>query len=426
MILFSHPTGNANVRNAALALLEAGMLEEYWTCLGWNPASAWNRLLPGSVRGQLARRSLPESLRAKARFHPWREGGRMLASRMGLERLIAHERGLFSIDAVYRSLDRRVARRAGQLNNLGAVYAYEDGASATFAAAKERGLRCLYDLPIGYWRAAHEIYREEKEREPAWAGTLTGAFDSREKLDRKDEELRLADAIFVASRFTRSTLATAPFGQEKPVHVIPYGAPPFVPGEAPELAAAPLSRSGKLKVLFVGSLGQRKGLSYLLEAVEMLGSAVELTLIGMKTVEDCAPLNEAVRRHRWIPTLPHAEVLREMERHDVFVFPSLFEGFGLVLLEALSRGLPIIATEQTAGPDLIGGAKESGNQGGFIVPMRSARAIAEKLDLLAGDRALLSAMREAARETALGFTWEAYRQRLTQSVLSVISVAAHA
>jgi alpha-maltose-1-phosphate synthase len=422
MILFSHPTGNANVRAAAQALLEAELLAEYWTCVSWDPDSAWNRFLPGSLRRQLLRRALPPALRSRARLHPWREAGRMAASRLGLEALTAHERGPLCIDAVYQSLDRRVAQRVGQATaGLTGVYAYEDGAAATFAAAKACGLRCWYDLPIGYWRVARAVYDEEREREPAWACTLTGALDSPGKLARKDEELRLADAVFVASEFTRSTLAGAPLAEGKPVHVIPYGAPPVPPVPPLDTAAPRRAPGGKLRVLFVGSLGQRKGLSYLLEAIRMLGGAAELTLIGMKTAPDCAPLNDAVKRHRWLPTLPHTEVLREMSAHDVLVFPSLFEGFGLVLLEALSRGLPIIATGHTAGPDLLGAGARDGSTGGFIVPVRSAGAIAEKLDLLAANRELRLGLQSAARETALRFTWESYRARLARAVAEQMS-----
>ena len=374
MILFSHPTGNANVRHAAQALEEAGLLAEFWTCVSWNPEAPVNRFIPESLRRQLCRRALPGLLRGKARHVPWREAGRMLASSWGIDALTGHESGIFSIDAVYRSLDRSVARRVGRGGDITAVYAYEDGASQTFAAAKARGLKCLYDLPIGYWRAAHAIYGEERERKPEWAATLTGTLDSPEKLARKDEELRLADAVFVASSFTKKTIASVPGALEKPVHVISYGSP-----LTPPPAASPGS-GDKLKVLFVGSLGQRKGLAYLLEAVALLGERVELTLVGTKPTKDCAPLNDALKRHRWIPTLPHDGVLREMSRNDVFVFPSLFEGFGLVILEAMSQGLPVITTENTAGPDLI-----TEGESGFIVPIRSAQAIAEKLDLLARD-----------------------------------------
>jgi len=411
MILFSHPTGNANVKHAAQALAEAQMLAEYWTCVSWNPESPLNRLLPGKIRNQLCRRTLPEVLRAKAHHVPWREAGRMLASQLEIPSLTAHEKGIFSIDAVYRSLDRVVAERVLRTEGISAVYAYEDGAAETFRAAKERGLQCIYDLPIGYWRTAHALYDEEKMREPQWAVTLTGTLDSPEKLARKDEELRLADTVVVASSFTKKTIESAPF-QGKPVHIIPYGSPIQAPGNG----GTPTG--GKLKVLFVGSLGQRKGLSYLLKAVEMLGDQVELTLVGMKTVENCAPLNDAVKRHRWIPTLPHAGVLGEMSRQDVFVFPSLFEGFGLVILEAMSQGLPVIATEHTAGPDLIEEARS-----GFIVPIRSAQAIAEKLLLLARDPRLLSDMKFAARETASNHSWSGYRSRLSEVVRAALQTA---
>ncbi len=160
-------------------------------------------------------------------------------------------------------------------------------------------------------------------------------------------------------------------------------------------------------MLFAGSLGQRKGLSYLLDAVKRLAGHVELTLLGSKTVRGCAALDEAARAHRWIPTLPHAGVLAEMERQDVLVFPSLFEGFGLVILEAMSRGLPVIATAHTAAPDLLADGVE-----GFIVPIRSSDAIVEKLEILVRDPARLREMKAAARARAGTHRWEDYRRQI--------------
>ena len=409
MILFSHPTSNANVRQAAVALAEAGLLDEFWTCLAWDPGSVVNRLIPAGLRRQLARRTLPKVLRERARIHPMRELARHLCDKGGLSWLARHENGIFSVDGVYRSLDRTVAREVERSDRLSAVYCYEDGAAATFAAARKRGLRCIYDLPIGYWRAAHAIYGEERDREPEWASTMSGILDSSEKLARKDEELQAADLVVVASSFTRDTLQLAP-APGKPIAVIPYG--------SPESAEEPAFRShgSKLRILFVGALGQRKGLSYLLKAVAMLGDGVELTLLGRKAAETCAPLNEALGKHRWVPSLPHAGVLEEMSRHDILVFPSLFEGFGLVILEAMSRGIPVIATPNTAGPDVI-----RNGQDGFIVPIRSADAIAGQLDDLARDSGKLSAMKHAAYEAAKGFTWESYREKLVRTVRGTLA-----
>ena len=128
------------------------------------------------------------------------------------------------MDAVCLALDKKVAKRLRRLTGCGAVYAYEDCALQTFRTAREKGIARIYDLPIGYWRVAQEIYAEERERQPEWAGTLTGARDSAEKLARKEEELSLAQRVVVASSFTKATLEKAPV--KATLEVIPYGAPP--------------------------------------------------------------------------------------------------------------------------------------------------------------------------------------------------------
>jgi len=407
MILFSHPTGNANVRYAALGLQQAGLLGEFWTCLNARPDSPLARLLPGSLAKQLNRRSFPPALQPYLKSHPWREISRLLAPRLKLGNLARHEKGILSVDAVYQSLDRRVSRRVRAKSGFSGVYAYEDGAAFTFREAKNRGLKCFYDLPIGYWRAARTLLLEEAEREPAWASTLIGNEDSEAKTARKDEELALADTVFVASSYTLQTLAQVPH-LRAPVVVLPYGAPPR-PLHAPRrLTREP---NGRLRAIFVGSLGQRKGLSYLFDACRSLGSGVELTVIGTPPLEPCRALNDELKRVRWIPSCPHAQVLEEMATHDVFVFPSLFEGFGLVLLEAMAMGLPVITTAHTAGPDLMTDGKE-----GFIVPIRSAAAIEEKLDLLRKEPERIEAMGSRAAARASTFTWEAYGSRLAAKV----------
>jgi glycosyltransferase involved in cell wall biosynthesis len=105
-----------------------------------------------------------------------------------------------------------------------------------------------------------------------------------------------------------------------------------------------------------------------------------------------------------------------MAAHDVFVFPSLFEGFGLVLLEAMAMGLPIITTSHTAGPDLI----EEGREG-FIVPIRDANAIADRLARLHADRTLRDEMSSNARRRAAEFTWEDYGAKLSACVQTALA-----
>jgi glycosyltransferase involved in cell wall biosynthesis len=162
-----------------------------------------------------------------------------------------------------------------------------------------------------------------------------------------------------------------------------------------------------LRVLFVGRLVQLKGLSYLFEAMARVGACCTLTLLGSRPEVGCKPLASALQRHTWLAPVPHARVLEIMAQHDVLAFPSLIEGFGAVILEAMSRGMPVITTPNTAGPDLI----EEGIDG-YIVPIRDADAIAERLTALAEDRSRLAAMADAARRKAAGLPWERYERRL--------------
>ena len=410
MLLFTHPTGNANVRHAALGLFRAGLLEEFWTCLSFRAPAQLDRLLPARIAGQLRRRSFPAELSTAIHTRPFREVVRLFAPAAGFPGLVKHETGRFSVDAVYHALDRAVARRLRQRAFRG-VYAYEDGAQFSFLEARRRGIRTLYDLPIGYWRAARALLLDEAEREPEWADTLTGNRDSEAKTERKDAELALADVVFVASTYTRRTLGEAS-NFKGTVVVVPYGAPVVTPTTHIP-APAPAK---KLRVLFVGSLGQRKGLSYLFAACRRVHSAVTLTVIGRKPSEPCPALDRELGAVRWIPSCPHQQILAEMAAHDVFVFPSLFEGFGLVLLEALAMGLPIITTPHTAGPDLIHDGVE-----GFIVPIRDPAAIAGRLELLHREPARLAEMSRQARRCAREYSWANYEATLAACVGQVLA-----
>ncbi|MFA5983161.1 MAG: glycosyltransferase family 4 protein [Methylococcaceae bacterium] len=398
MMIVSHPTGNQNLRNAVEAFHKANQLIGFYTTVAWNSQSALAKLMPQELGTTLKRRDY-SNIPAQLIFtHPLIEACRLLAGKLKLNTLTEHETGIFSVDGVYREFDNFVAKQLHQHPSIKRLYAYEDCSLASFQAAKRLNIQTLYELPIGYWRAAQIIMREEAELNPAWADTLLSMRDSQEKLARKDQELALADKIIVASQFTAETLKLSEVG-DKEIIVIPYGSPP--PVTQPNL-----NHHKKLKVLFVGGLSQRKGLSYLLEAAKILKDKIELTIIGSR-IGKCIPLDNALQEYRYIPSLPHHKILEEMDNHDVFVFPSLFEGFGLVILEAMARGIPVITTSHTAGPDII-----TDGQDGFIVPIRSHQAIAEKLELLANDRDLLNQLKIAALAKASFFSWKSYQDQL--------------
>jgi glycosyltransferase involved in cell wall biosynthesis len=408
-ILLHHPTGNANVRAVADGLLQADMLVGFCTSIATFPGTGLDYLSTLPSLAELKRRQFNPALRTATHTWPWRELSRMAATRAGLHQLIAHETGPFCIDAVYRGLDKRVASRLGKTSRwrtATAVYGYEDGAADSFRRAKTLGLQCFYDLPIGYWRAARRLLAPEKDRWPEWTASLGGFLDSDTKLARKDEELRLADRILVASSFTAATLRDFP-GSLAPIEVIPYGFP-TVADTSPQVRY----HAGRpLKLLFVGGLSQRKGIADLFAVAAALGPKVELTVVGNKTTNNCSALDAALARHRWIPSLPHADILRLMQAHDVLVFPSLFEGFGLVITEAMSQGTPVITTDRTAGPDLI----EHGYNG-WLIEAGSTPALQSAIEELLLRPELIAQVAQAALETARRRPWSVYGKELAAAL----------
>lgn len=398
-IMMAHPSGNANVRHAALAFVEANHLAELWTGINWKKSNWLNRHLPKSVVRQLSRRTFPDALDGFIKTYPLHEVSRLLAVRLGITSFATQGSGRLSANACHVSLDKKVADRIGKLRNISTVYGYEHCALESFRQGHKQGATCIYDLTSGYWKELQQILVHEVEAFPEWRSTAPSINFSDSVFSRKDQEIMEADSIVVASTFTKRTIEKH-FRIQKKIHMIPYGAPDPVSIDRKKTA------NGKLKVLFVGALGIGKGIPYLLEALKLFGNTLEVTIIGSKK-GDCSPLNEALARYRWIPSLPNTEVLSEMAKHDLFVFPSLFDGFGLVILEALSQGLPVITTDNTGGPDVI----EEGVDG-FIVPIRSSAAIAEKIDLLDRKRDLLADMSASAKEKARLYSWAAYRSRL--------------
>lgn len=405
----AHPSGNQFFRHLAAGLRDADRLAEIFTCIDWRGGPVVDRILPRGVSAELGRRSFSRELGRPLVQHPWREAARLGAQRLGWRTLTRHETGPLSVDAVYRDFDRWVARRVERAPaGGGMVYAYEDAAEAIFAAAARRGWRRVYDLPIAYWETSRRLLGEEAERWPDWEPTLLGTQDSAEKNDRKRRELALADLVVCPSRFVAESLP--PDGREsRRVVIAPFG--------SPVTCAEKIARrvGGHLRVLFAGSMSQRKGLADLLAGMRLLKRPdVELVVLG-SPVAELSFYRRTKAEFSYEPPRPHADVLALMRTCDVLCLPSIVEGRALVVQEAMSQGLPAIVTANTGADDVV----EHGVSG-FIVPIRNPAAVAEKIDWLATHRAEAIEMGRAAQVAAARFSWRGYAATII-TALSALS-----
>jgi glycosyltransferase involved in cell wall biosynthesis len=200
--------------------------------------------------------------------------------------------------------------------------------------------------------------------------------------------------------------------EQKHIEVVPFGSPEIVEYTRDVRGAGPL------KVLFAGSMTQRKGLGDLFLAIAKLDpKCFELHVLGTLAVGmDFYQRQFSGFIHH--STRSNLEVLDLMRSCDVFVLPSIVEGRALVQQEAMSCGLPIIVTKNAGAEELLEDGKA-----GFLVPIRSPEAIAEKLKILNRDRGLLESMGSAAKDKARQHTWATYRAKFSEVVGSFISAA---
>ncbi|AFZ21387.1 glycosyltransferase family 4 protein [Allocoleopsis franciscana] len=406
-----HPTGNPNSRNCAITLSETGLLKEIITTIAYNPEGSFSpylTLLPkkikDSVTQELGRRTWVPPPGTLMRTHPWQEIIRLILVKTGLYRRLGFSYQEL-VDHIYLSLDCHVAEH--HLQELDAVYAYEDGAATTFQRAKQQGILCLYDLPIAFYRTSHALLAQEAERFPDLASALQVTQEPTWKLERKEQEIQLADHIFAPSSFVQNSLLEAGIKKEK-ISVVTFGAP--IDYFQPQPKNDPLFR-----VLFVGRVGPRKGVHYLLKAwQELKFPQSELLLVGINDFPE-GWLERYTGQIRYISSVPHASLNQYYSSANVLVIPSLVEGLALVQLEALACGIPLITTPNAGGSDIITDGIE-----GFIVNIRDTEMLKEKLEWCYQHPLELAEMGRAARRQAEQLTWERYRQTVASQILQLL------
>lgn len=408
-----HLNGNPNVRQATMGLHEAGLLHEVVTTLGFRNRQEIQRLvgwLPtpigDPIRKQLMRRNWELPNEVAFRRYQLREITRTLIRYTGVsKRLQMNEREMVFATGLW--LDRQFSQR--HLNGVDAVYCYEDIASQTFRAAKKRGITCVYDLPTLFYKGTRRIMEEEAALFPALASLLT-LREPPAKMAVKDAEIEMADHVIVASSLTRRSLTDFGIPAER-ITVVPYGAPTEYFKPRPR-------NDSKFRVVFVGRVSPPKGIHYLVDAWTQLGlKDAELMLIGaMHFPRDWWAKHAASPTIKHVPPVPHHLLNDYYAQADVFVFPSLVDGFGLVLLEAMSCGVPVITTNHTGGPDILTEGRD-----GFVVPVRDVEALKEKLLWCHDNREAVRAMGGEARRTAEACNWAAYRQAIAAKVGELIA-----
>lgn len=395
-ILLYHPFGNQNVRNVIRALSEQNLLQSFHTTVAIFPNTFFYLFFKFLHINKILKREYEFSIKDKTYLYPLKELFRQsnLLTKIGLKNI--------SPGNINISLNKKVAKFITKKHkNIDAVYCYTHGALDIFKVCKIYKIKCIYELPIEYYKNITEIIQQEKKENPLWANEIH-IYNNTQNLHIIDEELDLADCIIVASTYIQKSLIKFGYDSNK-IHIIPYGFPPVFPKTYRTI-------NQKLKILYVGGLHQLKGLSYMFDAIKDLAEQIELTIIGSGNISK--KLSEELNKYNYLGSLSHQQVLNEMRENDILLFPTLSDGFGMVVTEAMSQGTPVIATDHCCAIDLI-----QNGINGWIVPSRSSDAIKEKIIYLLNNPHEIEKNGKNALRTASKRTWKHYQD----DVINVIN-----
>ena len=386
----------ARMNYAVPALLaRAGMLERFYTdvCadvgLLRHLGPLWpERMRPRPVARLLGRRLPGDVLRSSVRHSPVPT----LAGEL-----------MKCLPAAGRKLRQRLEPSLTIMNMARAEN--HGGANALYTTIINADIDFVRELHRRGLKIVHEVFmnpligliqREEHEILPGVEAEIPEG-SVLEGMARDAAKYALADLILVPSRSVNNAVIQVGADPARVIQV-PYG----IDSRWHQCNVSPTAG----RILFVGKVCLNKGCHYLAEAARSLKQRrvpCEFRVVG--------PYDSGVITHpqfrgpTYVGQVPRARVMDEFRRADVFVLPTLCDSFALAHLEAMACGVPVITTPNC-------GSVVRDGVDGFIVPIRDAAAIADKIELLLTDRALRARMGRSARERAQEFTWARYGERL--------------
>ena len=291
-----------------------------------------------------------------------------------------------------------------QLKNASIFYGWTHHALWSLKKAKRRKMLTILERanshPLTYTRLLQPEYRKH--------GITTDPYHPL-ILKKHLRELEEAEYIAVTSQFTKQSLLENGIEEER-ILLTPLGVDTdaFTPA-VQETSTISSREKERFRVVYVGQLCLRKGVQYLLDAWNKLQlKHAELVLAGDVVPELESILHQYRSQNDTMTILPHTSNPVEVYQNaSVCILPTLEDGFGLVVLEAMACGVPVIVTEHTGAKDCVRPEID-----GFVIPSSCAESIADTLNYCYHHRTQLTDMGKHARKQAEQFSWKRYQDGL--------------
>jgi len=386
----------------AKAVQEAGILDRYYTQFYFKPQSLLgsllislskyssglsqlaarlysNRHMPGLDPQKVISLSIPEFLGRAWRHIPW------------LQKLVAANKLSDNL------FDLLVSR---QIKHCDIFHGWLGYSLHTLTRLKGDGTKILIDIYAAHPSFRKEILSDEYERLH-----LNYQLTDDPLREKYLKEIELADYLIAPSSHVYETCVWQGVPQDK-ITIIPFGVDIH--------RFKPIEKKDKVfRIIYVGAVSVNKGIYYLLEAFQQLGLPnSELVLIGRLQSEFKPILTKYDGLFQHISHVPNDQLTHWYGNSSVFAFPSLTEGFAMVINEAMACGLPSIVTENAGG-------YVRDNMEGFVIPIRDIETLKEKILFFYENEDRRKEMGKSARKRVEQFTWERYGKKLIEFYESI-------
>jgi len=275
----------------------------------------------------------------------------------------------------------------------------------SFKKAKKIGMLTVLDEG-----SSHILYRRDIVKEECEKFGIKPELPHPKLVEKELREYEEADYITVSSLFARRTFLEKGIPENKIIHV-PYGV---------DLSDfKQISKNDNVfRVIFSGGMSLRKGVHYLLQAFSELNLPnSELLLIGAFNDEIKPFFKKYEGKYKWLGHIPQKELYKYYSQGSVFVLNSIEDGFGMVIIQAMACALPVIATTNTGGEDIIRDGKD-----GFVIPIRDVEKLKEKLVYLYENPEICRKIGESAKQrVSRGFTWDDYGDKIIKLYADILN-----
>lgn len=317
-------------------------------------------------------------------------------------------------NAVYErdeNFDQHVAHQLKNHPKATHFWGFQGSCLQTLKKANELGKTTLCELATAHVTAAKKILGEESLLHPEWADSIDNLVFPSHYEKRLQEEPHVAKYAVAASEFTKQTLLSDGVAAHKIIK-LPLG---FDVDYIPYQERKDDITQRPLRLLYAGTVTQRKGIKYLLQALQQLNTKdIELHIVG-----GIQGSGKAFKQYQGVyqyhSPVSQLEMYKKYAEFDALVLPTIFEGFGLVIVEAMAAGLPVITTPHSMGPDLI-----ENDKNGYLIPIRDVAALQQAIITLRqkGKDDYLQ-MRQNAAKSVQAFSWKQYKRNLETVVKSI-------